>query len=143
MTNIYYRRNFLPTKFFTDGFFTDKVLESAKLHALRAKDVLTCQRALRAYVVTWKRAFHAYVLTWQHTLRAYFFTCQCALRAYALTCQRALRALVFKCQHVLRAYVLTSQRGLGDAHVPTCLESLASNGLHDNVITCRHALSPQ
>ena len=25
MTNIYYRRNFLPKKFFTDRFFTDKV----------------------------------------------------------------------------------------------------------------------
>ena len=25
MTNIYYRRNFLPMNFFTDGFFTDKV----------------------------------------------------------------------------------------------------------------------
>jgi len=27
VTNIYYRRNFLPTKFFTDGFFTDKVFK--------------------------------------------------------------------------------------------------------------------
>ena len=26
MTNIYYWRNFLPTKFFTDGFFTDNVV---------------------------------------------------------------------------------------------------------------------
>ena len=41
--------------------------ESAKLRALRAKNVLTCQLALRTYV----------------------HMCQRALRAYVLTCQRA------------------------------------------------------
>ena len=37
--------------------------ESAKLRALRAKNVLACQRALRAYVLTCLRVFHAYVPT--------------------------------------------------------------------------------
>ena len=57
--------------------------ESAKLRALRAKNVLACQRALRAYV-----------LTSQSAMRAYVLTCQCALRAYMLTCLRVLRAYV-------------------------------------------------
>ena len=48
------------------------------MRALRAKNVLTCQRVLRAYV-----------LKCQHALRAYVFTCQRAMRAYVLTCQRA------------------------------------------------------
>ena len=48
------------------------------MRALRAKNVLTCQRSLRAYVLSCQRALHAYV-----------FTCQCALRAYVLTCERA------------------------------------------------------
>ena len=52
--------------------------ESAKLRALRAKNVLACQLALRAYVLTCQRALCAYVLT-----------CQCALRAYVVTWQRA------------------------------------------------------
>ena len=42
-------------------------LETAKLCALHAKNVLMCQHAQRAYVLT----------------------CQHALRAYVLTCQRA------------------------------------------------------
>ena len=37
-------------------------IESAKLRALRAKNVLTCLRALRAYVLTCQRALRAYVL---------------------------------------------------------------------------------
>ena len=37
--------------------------ESAKLRALRAKNVLACQRALRADVLTCLRALRAYVLT--------------------------------------------------------------------------------
>ena len=51
--------------------------ESAKLRAMHAKNVLTCQRALCDYVLT----------------------CQRALRAYVLTCQRALCAYVLKCQY--------------------------------------------
>ena len=39
--------------------------ESAKLRALRPKNVLTYQRALRAYVLTCQRALRAYVLTCQ------------------------------------------------------------------------------
>ena len=40
-------------------------MESAKLRALRAINVLTCQRALRAYVLTRQRALRPYVLTCQ------------------------------------------------------------------------------
>ena len=49
--------------------------ESAKLHALRAKNVLPCQRALRAYVLTCLRALRAYVLMCLRVLRAYVLTC--------------------------------------------------------------------
>ena len=58
-----------------------QIKESAKLHALHAKNVLVCQHALRAYVPC--------VLTCSHALRAYVpcvLTCQCALCAYVLTC---------------------------------------------------------
>ena len=37
--------------------------ESTKLCALRAKNGLACQRALRAYVLTCLRVLRAYVLT--------------------------------------------------------------------------------
>ena len=50
--------------------------ESIKLRALRAKNVLTCHCALRAYVLTCQRALRAYVLTCQRALRAYVPTCQ-------------------------------------------------------------------
>ena len=55
------------------------LLESAKLRALRAKNVLACRRALRAYMLTCQRALRAYVLT-----------CQSALRAYVLMCKRTI-----------------------------------------------------
>ena len=60
--------------------------ESAKLRALRAKNVLACQRALRAYMPTCLRALRAFVLTCQRALRAHVLTCQNVLRAYVLTC---------------------------------------------------------
>ena len=72
-------------------------LESAKLRILRAENVLTCERVLRAYVPMRQRALRAYVLTCQRALRAYVLTCQRALRAYLLICQRALRAHVPTC----------------------------------------------
>ena len=46
-------------------------MESAKLRALRAINVLVNQRALRAYVLTCQRALRAYVLTCLRALRAY------------------------------------------------------------------------
>ena len=83
--------------------------ESAKLRALRAKNVLTCQRALRAYVLTCQRAFCAYVLTCQRALRASVLPCQLLC---VLACQLALCAL--------------------RADVPTCLACFAR--LHAHVI---------
>ena len=43
--------------------FNNVCVESAKLGALRAKNVLVSQRALRAYVLTCIHALCAYVLT--------------------------------------------------------------------------------
>ena len=63
--------------------------EYAKLRALRAKNVLMCQRALRAYMLTSQRVLRAHVHTCQHVLRANVFSCQRALRAYVFTCERA------------------------------------------------------
>ena len=65
-------------------------MESARLRTLHAKNVLTCQRAFRAYVFTFQRVLHAHVLT-----------CECAFHAYVLTCQHAMRVYVLTCQHVL------------------------------------------
>ena len=50
-------------------------VESAKLRALRAKNVFTCQRALRTYVLTCQRG-HVQM-------------CQRACRDYVPTCQHA------------------------------------------------------
>ena len=69
-----------------------KKIESAKLRALRAKNVLACQRALRVYVscvLTYLACLHAHVptcLACLPALRAYVLTCKCALRTYVLTC---------------------------------------------------------
>ena len=86
------------------------------LRALRIKKLLTCQRALHAYVLT----------------------CQCAFRAEALMYQSALRSYVLKCQRALRAYVITHQRVLR-AYVPACLASLCA--FRTLVITYQHTLS--
>ena len=69
-----------------------KYLEYGKLRALRAENVLTVQRVLRAYVLTCQRALRAYVLTWSRANVPCMFTWQRALLAYVLTCQRALHA---------------------------------------------------
>ena len=50
------------------------VYESAKLRALRAKNVLACQRALRAYVLTCQRASRAPVPTCLACLRVHLPT---------------------------------------------------------------------
>ena len=76
-----------------------QIKESAKLHALHAKNVLVCQHALRAYMPC--------VLTCSHALRAYVPTCLACSRANVpcvLTCSRA--------KHALRAYVLVCKRAI-------------------------------
>ena len=52
------------------------LIDSAKLRALRAKNVLTCQSVLHASVLTCQRALPAYMLICQRALRVYVFTCQ-------------------------------------------------------------------
>ena len=69
--------------------------------------MLTCLRALRAYVLMCLHALRAYALTCLRALRAYVLTCLCALHAYVLTCLRPLHAYALTCQRVLRVYVLT------------------------------------
>ena len=51
------------------------------MHVLRAKNILTCQRALHPYVLTCQRALHAYMATCQRVLRAHVLTCFACLRA--------------------------------------------------------------
>ena len=82
------------------------ICESAKLRALRAKNVLRCQRTLRAYVLTCQRALHAYVVTRLRALRAYVPTCLACSRAnvpcvlMCLTCSRAKMPCVLTCSCV-------------------------------------------
>ena len=66
--------DFLKSQFFQVLFGPPK-LESAKLRALRAKNVLTCQRALRAYVPT---CFAC--------LRTHVSMCLVCLCGHVLTC---------------------------------------------------------
>ena len=66
--------------------FLFSVDESAKLRALRAKNVLTWQRVLRAYVLTYWRTLSVYVLT-----------CQCDL---VLRCSRTNVPCVLTCLRV-------------------------------------------
>ena len=95
--------------------------ESAKLRALRAKNVLTCQRALRAHV--------PYVPTCLACLRAHVscvLMCSRANVLCVLTCQRALRAYVLTCLVCLRAHVPMCLACLC-AHMPTCLACLRAH----------------
>ena len=72
----------------------------------RVSYVLTCQRALRAYVFMCQCALRASVLTYQRALNVYVLACQCAR---VLTCSSAnvLCAYVFISERVLCALVLT------------------------------------
>ena len=61
-------------------------LKSVKLRVIRAKNVITCQRALRAYVLTCKRALRAHVLTCQRVLHTDLLRCLTCPRAHVPTC---------------------------------------------------------
>ena len=61
-------------------------LESAKLRTLRAKNVLTCQRVLRAHVPTCLACLCAHVPTCLACLLAYVPPCLACLRAHVPTC---------------------------------------------------------
>ena len=97
--------------------FFNVTKSSAKLCALCAKNVLTCQRALRAYVVTCKRAFaclHADVPTCLACLRVHMPMCLACLLDHVVTCLPCLRAHVPTC---LGNYVLTCQCASFDATI--------------------------
>ena len=75
--------------------------ESAKLLALRAKNVLTCQRALRVWVLLCQRALLAY-------LRVHVPTCLVCLGAHVQTCfawSRSHVPMFLECLHVSRVNV--------------------------------------
>ena len=57
------------------------IKESAKLRALRAKNVLACQRALHAYVLTYSGANAPCAITCSRANVPCVLTCQCVLRA--------------------------------------------------------------
>ena len=132
-------RRFIRLKFYY--IFT----ESAKLRALRAKNVLTCQHVLCAYM-----------LPCQHALRDHVATCLACLSTnmpYVLTCSHAQVPTCFACLTYSRAHVsmcipcalasvpwvLTCLPYLR-THLSTCLKSLASHGLRDHVFTpCLHS----
>ena len=50
-------------------------LETARLRAIRIKNVLMCQHANVPWVLTCSRALRAYVLTCSRALHAYVLTC--------------------------------------------------------------------
>ena len=114
--------------------------------------VLMCQRVLRVHVpckLTNSHASVPCVLLWSRANLSCVLTLSRVNVASVLTCQRALRAHVpvrFECLRASRVnmpclYIHVST-GLASshAHVSTCLESPASHGLHNYVITCQHVL---
>ena len=88
------------------------------LRALRIKKLLTCQRALHAYVLTCQCAFRAEVLMYQSALRSHVLKCQRALRAYVITYQPFLACLRASVPCELTCFSYSC------AHVPTYLECL-------------------
>ena len=80
--------------------------ESAKLRALRAKNVLVCQRGFRAFVLTCQRVLRVYLLTYLRALRAYVLTCQ---RVFVLTCSRDNVPSMLTCSRANVSCVLTCQ----------------------------------
>ena len=85
---------------FTSNSYQNNHLESAKLCALHAKNVLTSQCALRAYVLN--------MPTCLECLCAHMPMCYVGLRAHVPTCLACLRVRVPTCHACLHA------------HVPTC-----------------------
>ena len=80
------------------------LVKSAKLRALRAKNVLTCQCTLLAYVLTCLTCSRAHVPACLACLRAHMRMCVACLRAHVQAC--------FACSL---------------AHVPMCLECLSAS----------------
>ena len=101
--------------------------ESAQLRVLRGKNVLACQRALRASVP----------LLCLVCLRAHVSTCLACLCAQVPMCLACLHAHVPTCLTCLRAYVPTCLVCLY-AHMPTPLEYLCAHV--PTFLQCLHAI---
>ena len=86
--------------------------------------VLTCSRALRAYVLRWQRALRGYVLTWHVSC---VLTGPRVIMPCVLTCSRALHVYVLTCPACSRAHVLTCF---------TCSRAITSNNKIKLGITC-------
>ena len=97
-------------------------MESAKLRALRAKNVLTCQRA-----------FGAYLLMDLAFLRVHVATCLACLRAHVATCLACFRA-----RDVRPCVSLVSMHACLYTHVVNVACKLTC--FRDHVITCQHDL---
>ena len=85
--------------------------------------MLTCQRALRAYVLTCQRAPHANVLTCLACFRAYVPTCYACLRAHLPTCLACFHANALACSHTNVPYVSRVNAPCGSI----CLRAITSN----------------
>ena len=117
------------------------LVKSAKLRALRAKNMLTCQCTLLAYVLTCLTCSRAHVPTCLACLRAHVRMCVACLRAHVPTCLACLRA------HVQACFACSL------AHVPMCLECLSASLVNMPCVlmyscvnmacerTCSHALN--
>ena len=127
-------------------------LEAAKLHALRAKNVLKCQRVLRADVITCLACLLAHVstclpcvftcsrvnvvcmLTRSHDLSAHVPMCRACSRAYVPKCLECLRVssvntpcvLTYLCVNMVWVSYLTWLLW-PHYHLPTCLACLVSS----------------
>ena len=101
-------------------------MQSAKLGALGAKNMVMCQRALCAYVPCMLMCSRANVPC--------MLTCQCSLHTYVATCQRGyvltglvyLRASMPTCHACLHTHVSMYLVSL-HAHVPTCYACLCAH----------------
>ena len=118
---------------------TCSYVKPAKLRALRSKNVLTCQHALRAYVSTCHACLRANVSTCLTCLHAYVPTCLACSRAYVPTRLAYLRACVssvLTCLCANVSCVLTRsltwvpcliRLALPCDHLPTCFVSSVSS----------------
>ena len=112
-------------------------MESAKLLAVRAKNLKTYSRANVPCVLTYTCPKVSCVL-----LRAHIPTCFACSRVHAATCLECIGTLHVIMSGMLMIHVsmwLASSR----AHAPTYFVSLLSHGLRDYVITCQHTFPPQ
>ena len=129
--------------------------------------IFTCSRTNVPFLRTHSRANLLCMLTYSRANVSCVFMCLCGNVPCMLKCSRVNVPCVLTCSRVIVLYMLTHQRALrgylphvsiclaclcthvttlltsSNANMLTWLESFASYGLHDYVITSQHALPPQ